>query len=149
MRSNFTPIAGEAPRRTGWMVGLTFFCAATVLFLVTRDLFFAHTRDVEVWFGFEVRGTAALLSAPLHWAIFAVGAWGFWRQHPQVLRWASGYVFYIALSHIVWNVVSPAGDGWPSGLVQALAISIPGVLMLRAHGRTQRGSGDRRSLERD
>ena len=54
--------------RAWWMTALAAFCALTVLFLVPRDLFFAETRDVEVWFGFEVRGRAALLTAPLHWA---------------------------------------------------------------------------------
>lgn len=122
----------EAPPRPWWMTGLTVFCLVTVAFLVPRDLFLTETRDVEVWFGFEVHGIAALLTAPLHWAIFAVGAWGFWTQRPWVLPWASGYVFYIALSHLIWNEASPNGRGWQSGLVQALAISIPGILLLRA-----------------
>jgi hypothetical protein len=59
-------------------------CLASVVVLVPRDLFVAHTRDVEVWFGFEVRGTAALLTAPVHWAIFLVGAWGFWFRRPWI-----------------------------------------------------------------
>jgi hypothetical protein len=73
-----------------------------------------------------------LLTAPLHWAIFAVGAWGFWTQRPWVLPWAAGYVFYIALSHFIWSASSPNGYGWLSGLGQAFAISIPGILLLRA-----------------
>ncbi len=100
--------------------------------LVPRDLFVEETRDVEVWLGFEVRGGAALLTAPVHLAIFAVGAWGFWNRRPWVLTWAAGYVFYVAVSHIIWSEVSLNGRGWPSGLVQALAISIPGILLLRA-----------------
>ena len=122
-----------ASSRPWWMSALAVFCLATVLFLVPRDLFFAETRDVEVWFGFEVRGVPALATAPIHWAIFLVGAWGFWFQRPWILPWAAGYVFYVALSHLVWNEVSPNGRGWPMGLAQALAISVPGVLLLRAH----------------
>jgi hypothetical protein len=117
------------------MTGLALFCLATVVFLVPRDLFFAETRDVEVWLGFEVRGLAALLSAPVHWAIFAIGAWAFWTRSPWILSWAAGYVFYVALSHLVWSEASPNGRGWPSGLVQALAIAIPGMLLLRAQRR--------------
>lgn len=120
------------------MNALAAFCLVTVLFLVPRDLFFAETRGVEVWFGFEVRGTAALATAPLHWALFLGGAWGFWYRRPWVLPCAAGYVFYVALSHLVWSEASPNGQGWPMGLVQAFAFSIPGVLLLRAHRRTRR-----------
>ncbi len=114
------------------MTALAAFCVATVLFLVPRDLFLAETRDVEVWFGFELRGTAALVTAPLHWAIFAFGAWGFWLGRPWVVSWASAYVFYVAFSHLIWSEVSPSGEGWPIGLLQAAIISIPGFLLIRA-----------------
>ena len=134
-----TPAVLEASSRPWWMTGLALFCVATVLFLVPRDLFFAETRDVEVWFGFELRGRAALLTAPLHWAIFLAGAWGFWTQRPWILPAAAAYAFYVALSHLVWSEASPAGNGWQVGIAQALALSIPGVLLLRAHRRAGRG----------
>ncbi len=117
------------------MTALAVFCAATVVFLIFRDLFLAETRDVEVWFGFEVRGIAAVLTAPLHWGLFAMGAWGFWRDRPWILAWASAYVFYIALSHLIWNEVSPHGQGWPIGLLQAALISVPGIVLLRMRRR--------------
>ena len=129
-----------APHRPRWMTALAVFCLATVLFLVPRDLFFAKTRDVEVWFGFEVRGAMALLTAPLHWIIFAVGAWGFWQCRPWVLPSSAAYVFYVALSHLIWSEASRNGNGWPIGLLQASAISIPGVLLLRARRLTRRRS---------
>jgi hypothetical protein len=121
------------------MTALAGFCALTILFLVPRDLFFPETRDVEVWLGFELRGLAALLTAPLHWAIFAVFAWGFWRARPWITPAAAGYVFYVALSHLVWSEASPHGHGWRMGLLQAALISIPGLLLLRA-GRSQTGA---------
>jgi hypothetical protein len=114
------------------MTALALFCLATVAFLVPRDLFVAHVRDVEVWFGFELRGRAALLTAPVHWAIFLVGAWGFWRCRPWILPAAAAYLFYVALAHLVWSEASPNGRGWPMGLAQALLFSVPGVLLLRA-----------------
>ena len=114
------------------MTALALFCLGTVVFLVARDLFLPHVRDVEVWLGFEVRGTLALLTAPLHWAIFLVGAWGFWSQRSWIVPAAAAYVFVIALSHLIWNETSPNGRGWPMGLAQALAISVPGVLLLWA-----------------
>ncbi len=117
------------------MTALALFCAATLVFLAARDVFVPHVRDVEVWFGFELRGAVARLTAPLHWAIFASGAWGFWRARPWIVPAAAGYVFYVALSHLVWSEASPNGNGWPIGLAQAAAISVPGFLLLRAHRR--------------
>lgn len=115
------------------MTALAFFCLASVAFLISRDLFLAHTRDVEVWLGFEVRGAPALLTAPVHWAIFFVGAWGFWFRRPWILPCAAAYAFYIALSHLIWNETSPNGWGRSAGIAQALVFSVPGVLLLRAH----------------
>ncbi len=113
------------------MRGLAIFCLGTVLFLVPRDLLRAETRDVEVWFGFELRGRAALLTAPLHWLIFSVGAWAFATRRRWALPAAAAYTFYVALSHLVWSEASPNGHGWPAGLAQALAISLPGFVLLR------------------
>ena len=116
------------------------------MFLAARDVFVPHVRDVEVWFGFELRGAAARLTAPLHWAIFAFGAWGFWRARPWIAPAAAAYVFYVALSHLVWSEASPNGNGWPIGLAQAAAISVPGFLLLRARRvdrRLQVGVGPR------
>ena len=115
------------------MTALALFCAATVVFLAVRDVFVPQVRDVEVWFGFELRGAAARLTAPLHWAIFALGAWGFWRARPEIVPAAAGYIFYVALSHLIWNEVSPNGHGWIAGLAQAAAISVPGILLLRVY----------------
>jgi hypothetical protein len=115
------------------MAALALFCALTVVFLAWRDLFVPSARDVEVWCGFELHGAAARLTAPLHWAIFAGGAWGFWRARPWVAPAAAGYLFYVALSHLVWNEASPNGAGWPMGLLEAAAISLPGALLWRAH----------------
>jgi hypothetical protein len=128
------------------MTALAVFCLLTVAFLVPRDLFFAETRDVEVWLGFELRGRAAQLTAPLHWAIFAVGAWGFWRAKPWIVPAAAAYVFYVAVSHLIWSEASPNGRGWTVGLVQAAALSIPGFLLLRARNeRKPEGRAARRS----
>jgi hypothetical protein len=110
---------------------LALFCAATVLFLAARDLLVPEIRDVEVWGGFELRGRAARLTAPLHWAIFAFGAWAFWRAKPWIWTAAAAYVFYVALSHGVWSEVSPNGRGWSTGLLQAAGISLIGVWLLR------------------
>ena len=119
------------------MTGLAVLCALTVPFLAWRDLLVPHVRDVEVWLGFEVHGRVAQLSAPLHWAIFAAGAWSLWRAKPWSVPAAAAYLFYVALSHLVWSEASPNGRGWPAGLLQAAGFSALGVLLLRLH-RAQR-----------
>ena len=121
--------------------GLALLCAASVVFLAARDLLLPEIRDVEVWLGFELRGSAALITAPLHWAIFATFAWAFWRAKPWIWRTAAAYVFYVALSHLIWSEASPHGQGWPMGLLQAVGLSLIGVWMWRrmpAAGRATR-----------
>ena len=125
-----------ARRELDWVMAA--FCLVTIVFLVYRDLALPHVRDTEVWFGFELRGALALATAPLHWAIFAVGAWLFWKGHPRAWLYASLYAAYIALSHLVWNLTSAAGGGLVAGLVQLGVFLIPAALLFWLHG--DRGS---------
>jgi len=125
----------SAGARPWWMTALACACSLALLINVPRDLFFPATREVEVWLGFETRGPVALLTAPLHWAIFGIGAWAFWAQRSWVIPWAAIYVFYVAASHLIWSEASPNGRGWPIGLAQAVGFSILGVLLLRAGSR--------------
>ena len=118
--------------RPPWATPLALFCAATVLFLAYRDLFLPHVRDTEVWLGFEIRGGLALATAPLHWAIFALGAWGFWKLRPWIWPWASVYAFHIAVSHLIWNVTSPNGGGLIAGAWQLALFSVPAIALLWA-----------------
>ena len=119
------------PSRSRVDTVLAALCAATVVFLAVRDLFVPEIRDVEVWLGFELHGRAAQLTAPLHWGIFALAAWAFWRSKAWIWSAAAAYVFYVALSHLVWSEASPHGRGWPMGLLQAAGISLVGAWMLR------------------
>lgn len=119
-------------QRPRWAAGMAAFCAATVVFLVARDLGIPAVRDTEVWLGFELTGRAARLTAPLHWAIYALGAWGFWRVRPWIWPWASVYALGIAVGHLVWNLTSARGGGWPAGVAQALLFSLPALALLFA-----------------
>jgi hypothetical protein len=114
------------------MTALAAVCALALVINVSRDLFFAETRDVEVWLGFEVRGAWAMATAPLHWLIFALGAWALYTQRSWAVPAAVAYVLYVAVSHLVWSEVSPNGRGWPIGLAQAVGIGAAGALLWRA-----------------
>jgi hypothetical protein len=100
--------------------------------LIFRDVFVPAARHTEVWFGFELKGALARATAPLHWVIFGVGAWGYWRCRPWIWPWASIYGFYIAASHLIWNLVSPSGGGLRDGLIQLTLFSIPALALLGA-----------------
>ena len=124
------------------MTVLAGLCIVSLLIAIPRDLFVAEARDVEVWLGFEVRGRGAVLTAPVHWAIFAVGAWAFWTGRLWAVPWAAAYTFYVAVCHVVWSEVSPHGRGWRIGLLQAVAISLFGFLLLRADASRARAAPD-------
>ncbi len=116
--------------RPWFMTLLAATCVGSLLLNVPRDFLFPEYGNVEVWFGFELTGWAAWLTAPIHWAIFAFGAWAFWTCRPWSLRAGAIYTFYVALSHVVWSEASPHGGGWLLGLLYAALLSIPGFLML-------------------
>jgi hypothetical protein len=122
------------------MTALAVFCLAVVVITVPSDLFVPAARDVEVWLGFEVRGPLALLTAPIHWAIFAIGAWAFWTGRRWIVPWAVVYVLYGAVAHLVWSEASPNGRGWPLGLLQAVAISGVAYFLHRAAANEERAA---------
>ena len=125
--------SNEQLETPGWMKALAALCALTVVVAVARDLFYEPTREIEVWFGFELTGIAAYLTAPIHWAIFAAGAYGFWYRRRWVLPAAAAYELYAAFCHLVWSEVSVNGRGWQIGLLQAIALSAVALALLRAH----------------
>ena len=70
--------------RPWWMNLMWAFCLYMTFVYLPFDIFIKPVAgDEEVWFGFVLHGWAAKLTAPLHWAIYAAGAWGFWRMR----RW--------------------------------------------------------------
>lgn len=117
------------------------FCAATTVFLVARDVFVPEVRDVEVWFGVELRGRAAIATAPLHWLLFAAASVAFFRDRTWVWKAAAAYSLYIAASHVVWNFASPSGGGAPSALAQGVLFALPAPALLVLGRRARRVEG--------
>lgn len=118
--------------RPAWASALAALCAATVVFTIARDVLIPEVRAVEVWLGFELRGWLALATAPVHYALFSAAAWGYWRCRAWVWPWAAVYAFYIAISHLIWNLHSPNGEGLRAGLLQLGLFSVPAIALLFA-----------------
>ena len=100
------------------------------------DLFWKSVaRDDEVWFGFPLHGWAAKLTEPLHWAIYAGGAYGFWKMRPWMWPWAAVYAAQISLGMLGRNLRDARGRGWMGGAVAAMVFLIPTVALWRARAR--------------
>lgn len=106
-------------RRPLWMNALMLFCIYMAVFHMPWDFFVKPVeRDQEAWFGFLLRGWAAKATEPIHWAIFAAGAYGFWKMRRWMWPWAAVYAAQVAVGMLVWNVVYVGGArGWIGGLL--------------------------------
>ena len=89
---------------------LMFFCAYMAFIYMPWDFFVKPVaRDAEAWFGFLLHGWAAKLTEPMHWAIYAAGAYGFWRMRTWMWPWAAVYAARSRFGMLVWNVVYVGG----------------------------------------
>ncbi len=128
----------ESTARPWWTTSIAAFFVLSLLLNVPRDLLYPEYGNVEVWLGFELTGALARWTAPIHWAMFAVGAWASWTCRSWAVPATAAYAFYVACSHIVWSETSPNGNGWAIGLIQAAVISIPGFGLLWLNSRSRR-----------
>jgi hypothetical protein len=96
-----------------------------------------------VWFGVLVHGWWAKLTEPLHWAIYAAGAYGFWKMRSWLWPWAALYVAQIGLGMLVWNLRDPRGIGWFWGALAAALFAALAIALWRSRGRFGAGpAGD-------
>ena len=134
-------VVAELRRRPWWMNVLWGFCLYMTFIYLPYDLFFKPVaEDEEVWFGFVLHGWAAKLTAPLHWLIYAAGAYGFWKMARWMWPWAALYMAQVAIAMLVWNLIDERGGGWTAGLVSAAVVLLPTVALWLAKGRFQRSS---------
>ncbi|MFN2166067.1 MAG: hypothetical protein ACK2U9_07370 [Anaerolineae bacterium] len=112
------------------------FCVYMTFVYMPFDMFFKPVaEDEEVWFGFTLRGWWAKATEPLHWAIYAAGAYGFWRMRPWMWPWAAVYAAQVVIAMFVFNVVDPRGGGLLAGVVAAALFLLPAVALWRARDR--------------
>jgi len=118
------------------MNGLLGFCLFMTFVYLPFDLFWKPVaQDQEVWLGFALEGWAAKATEPLHWAIYAAGAWGFWKMRPWLHPWAALYTGSVAVGMLVWSLRDPRGPGLLVGLVPFAAFGALAVALWRARER--------------
>lgn len=126
-------------RRPWWMNALLAFCAYMTFVYMPFDFFLKPVEfDAEVWFGVLLRGWAAKATEPLHWAIYAAGAYGFWHMRSWMWPWAGLYVAQIAIAMAVWSIGFFGGfEGVAKGAASALPFALLSAALLRSRDRFQ------------
>ncbi len=125
-------------RRRPWWMNLTwYFCLYMTFIYMPYDLFIKPVaEDQEVWFGFMLVGWAAKATEPLHWAIYAAGAYGFWKMSRWMWPWAAVYLAQVVIAMGMFPVLNDMGSPW-MGLVAAVLFAVPMVALWRARQRFQ------------
>lgn len=119
-------------RRPWWMNLIFGFCLYMTFIYMPYDMFVKPVAaDAEVWFGILVHGWAAKLTEPLHWAIYAAGAYGFWKMRPWLWPWAALYVGQIGVGMLVWSVRDLRGH-WAWGAAALVLFGSLAVVLWRA-----------------
>lgn len=99
------------------------FCLYMAFVYVPWDLFAKPVAiDDEVWFGVRLHGWLAKATEPVHWAIYAAGAWGFWHMRRWMWPWAAVYCAQVAIAMMVWALLY----GIPARGMPALAVGAAG-----------------------
>ncbi|MDE0365530.1 MAG: hypothetical protein OXP09_08145 [Gammaproteobacteria bacterium] len=131
-------VGAEWRRRPWWMNLIWLFCLYMTFIYLPFDLFIKPVAvDQEVWFGFMLTGWAAKLTAPLHWAIYAAGAYGFWKMRSWMWPWAALYVAQVSVGMGVWSLLDPRGGLW-TGVVSTAVMAVPAIALWRSKGRFAR-----------
>lgn len=129
-------LSRKLARRPWWMNLLFAFCVYMTFVYMPFDIFLKPVAaDEEVWFGLVLHGWAAKLTAPLHWLIYGLGAYGFWKMRPWMWPWAAVYAAQVSIAMLVWNGATPEGAGWGVGIVGGVLFAVPAVALWQARGR--------------
>ena len=96
--------------RPWWMNALMVFSGFMAFVYLPWDFFIKPVAaDEEVWFGVRFTGWAAKALEPLHWAVYAAGAYGFRRMSRWMWPWAAVYCAQVAFGMLVWNLLYVGG----------------------------------------
>ena len=120
-------------RRPWWMNLMFYFCVyMTIIYMPFDFLYKPVELDEEVWFGITLHGWYAKLTEPLHWIIYGLGAYGFWKMKSWMWPWASVYLLQVVIAMFFWNQLDPRGGGLVPGLISAAIFCLPLIAMVMA-----------------
>ena len=120
-------------QRPWWMNLIFYFCIYMTVIYMPFDIFYKPVDlDEEVWFGITLHGWYAKLTEPLHWIIYGLGAYGFWKMKSWMWPWASVYLLQVVIAMFFWNQLDPRGGGLVPGLISAAIFCVPLVAMVMA-----------------
>jgi hypothetical protein len=126
-------VTADWHRRPWWMNFIFYFCLYMTFIYMPFDIFFKPVADDhEIWFGFALTGWWAKATAPLHWLVYAAGAYGFWKMSNWMWPWAAVYAAQVVIAMFVWNLVNPNGAGWLGAIIAGLVFCLPMVALYRA-----------------
>lgn len=129
-------------RRPWWMNAMFVFCLYMTVVYMPFDMFLKPVADdEEVWFGVMLTGWAAKATEPLHWIIYGLGAYGFWKMRPWMWPWASIYVAQIAVGMLVWSLLYAPDRGLLIGGLAFVVFLVPTVALWRARHHFEGGGG--------
>ena len=116
------------------MLPIWLFCLYMTFLYVPWDIFIKPVaQDAEVFFGYMFEGWWAKATALIHWLIYGLGAYGFWKMKRWMHPWASLYVVQIAISMVVWVVLYRDSEN----LLATMAFSAVWVLLAVALWRSR------------
>ena len=117
-----------------WCINLLgVFCLYMACVYLPFDIFLKPiAEDREVWFGVALSGWWAKATEPVHWIIYALGAWGFWGMRRWMWPWAAVYTGQVAVGMLVWNLTDARGRGWVAGAIAAVVFMLPTIALWRA-----------------
>ena len=120
-------------QRPWWMNLIFYFCIYMTVIYMPFDIFYKPVElDEEVWFGITLHGWYAKLTEPLHWIIYGLGAYGFWKMKSWMWPWASVYLLQVVIAMFFWNQLDPRGGGLVPGLISATIFCLPLIAMVMA-----------------
>jgi hypothetical protein len=132
-------IVAQWAERPWWMNLIWFFCLYMTFIYMPFDIFTKpFERLEEIWFGFTLHGWPAKITEPVHWAIYAAGAYGFWKMKSWMWPWAAVYCAQIVIAMVVFNVISGPefgdnrGGGPWAAVISGIIFSVPTIALWRA-----------------
>tara|TARA_B100001750_G_C15386057_1_gene534946 strand:- start:544 stop:969 length:426 start_codon:yes stop_codon:yes gene_type:complete len=132
INSLFGSVINDWRSRPWWMNLIFYFCLYMTFVYLPFDLFLKPVEgDEEIWFGFTLRGWWAKATEPLHWLIYGLGAYGFWRMKTWMWPWASVYAAQVVIAMFVWNMLNDMGS-LTSAFISAFIFSLPMIALWRS-----------------